>query len=340
MKCEKASFDYSLKRMTLAETYDFIEKDIQEALKIDVDLTARVGQGSPNRITKPLANALAARFYLIKQDYTKAEQYAKAALALYGEDHLIDYNTIGYADLVDRGTIDIDGKTISFEVKYPGTYFNYDELTQWTENYYIGSVGGGFSYGLIPENIVSESLEQCFDADGAQEMDARWKYFFVKNYLYLNGKAVDRPYYMRPGEYTLNVPEMMLTVAECEARSGDYNVAMSYINKLRAKRINPAGQVNLTAVSKDDAIAKVLRERRREVGPHNRLFDIRRYNSNDYSADDVTIKKKFFKYTPAGCDYNSPLVEYVLKPGDRKIASQIPVSDILAGKGELAQNTY
>ena len=71
VKCESPSFNYSLERMSLADTYDFIEKDILEGLKIDEDLTKRVGRGSPYRVTKASANALAARFYLIKQDYSE-----------------------------------------------------------------------------------------------------------------------------------------------------------------------------------------------------------------------------------------------------------------------------
>jgi hypothetical protein len=102
IKCETASFDYSLSRMTLKATYDFIEKDIIEALNIDVDLTARTGEGSPYRVTRAVANALASRFYLIKHDYEKAKQYAKASLDLYGEENIINYNDIGYSNRIDK----------------------------------------------------------------------------------------------------------------------------------------------------------------------------------------------------------------------------------------------
>lgn len=340
IKCEKASFDYTLKRMTLQETYDFVEKDIQEALKFDVNLTERTGVGSPYRVTSPAVNALAARFYLIKQDYANAEKYAKAALSLYGEGNILDYNAIGYSSFSEKSTIVIDGKEVAFEVKYPNTYSGYDVVNQWTENYFTGSAEGTYSSGFSTDFIPSQSLIDCYNADGDCEMDARWKYFYVKNYCYLRGYAIDLPYLMRPNTYSLTVPEMLLTVAECEARVGDYNTAMTYVNRLRAKRIDPAGKVNLTAGNKDEAIAIVLRERRREIGPFMRLFDVRRYNSNDYSADDVTVTQTFYDYSPAGVNYSSAMKTYTLKPGDRKIAAQIPVSDIMSSRGELQQNTY
>lgn len=337
---QSPSFDYSVARASLKDTYAFVEEDIKEALKIDVDLTAKAGQGSVYRVTKAAANALASRFYLMKNDYVNAKKYAEEALNLYGEENIMDYNAIGYADRVDNGSIEIGGETIEFEVKYPATEYGYDLTNEWTENYWIGTAGSAFSMGFTTDCLPSESLIECFDADGPKEEDGRFKYFYVQNYCYLNGRPIDVPFIMHPYTYCITVPEMLLTVAECEAREGDWNEAMNIVNRLRAKRIDPSGNVNLSASDRDDAIAKVLRERRRETGPFNRLFDIRRYNANDYPADDVTITQKFYAYSSAGVDVSSQLQEYVLKPGDRKIAAQIPESDILAGRGELKQNTY
>lgn len=337
---DKIGFDYSLVRSSLKETYDFIEKDIKEALKITVDLNAKFGQGSNYRVTSASANALAARFYLIKHDYANAKKYAQAALDKYGVSNIMDYNQIGYSSRVDAGTITIDGKAISYQVKYPSTQFNYDYTNQWTEDYFISSTSTGFSASSLIDIIPSKSLIACFDTDGGNAFDARWKYFYVKNYFYLNNKPIDVPAYLKQRNYCITVPEMLLTVAECEARAGDFNKAIQLVNQLRAKRIDPAGMVNLSAANKDEAIAIVIRERRRETGPFNRLFDVRRYNSNDYAADDVTIEQEFYSYTTLGVDLSSTVKKYQLKPGDRKFAALIPAGDILAGKGQMKQNTY
>lgn len=337
---DRIGFDYPLVRSSLKDTYDFIENDIIEALKINVELKNKFGQGSPYRVTSASANALAARFYLMKHDYVNAQKYAQAALDKYGVENIMNYNQIGYSSRVDNGSITIDGHTINFQVKYPNTQFNYDYTNQWTEDYFIQSAGSGFSMSSITDILPSKAHIANFDTDGEKEYDARWKYFYVRYYTYLNNKPVDIPAYLKQRNYCITVPEMLLTVAECEARKGDFNRAIQLVNQLRAKRIDPAGQVNLTAANRDQAIQIVIRERRREMGPFNRLFDVRRYNSNDYPNDDVTLTQDFYSYTPMSVDLSSQIKRYELKPGDRKYAALIPDCDILAGKGELVQNTY
>ncbi|MBQ3522105.1 MAG: hypothetical protein IJA38_04645, partial [Bacteroidales bacterium] len=59
-----------------------------------------------------------------------------------------------------------------------------------------------------------------------------------------------------------------------------------------------------------------------------------------YAADDVTITTKFYSYTTAGVDQSSAIQTYTLTPDDRRWAFMIPEGDVLAGKGELLQNTY
>lgn len=333
-------FDYSLERASLKDTYDFIEKDIIEALKIKVELNQKFGQGSVNRVTIAAADALASKFYLMKHDYANAKKYAQAALDKYGVENIMNYNQIGYASRIDKGTIIIDGKEIAYEVKYPATQFGYDYTNNWTEDYFDGSAGTNFGSSFALDNIPSAAHIACFGEDGDREQDARWKYFYVKNYAYYNNKPIDVPYYMKYKNYTMTVPEMLLTIAECEARAGDYNVAVNLVNQLRAKRIDPAGKVTLSAANKDEAIALVIRERRREMGLFKRLFDVRRYNSNDYAADDVTIEQHFYSYSPGSVDLSSPVKKYEIKPGDRRYAAMIPDGDILAGNGVLKQNTY
>lgn len=334
------AFDYSLERASIKDTYDFIEKDIIEALKIKIELKNKFGQGSVSRVTIAAANALASKFYLMKHDYTNAKKYAEAALDKYGVENIMDYNLIGYSSRVDKGSIIIDGETINFEVNYPNTQFGYDYTNAWTEDYFLGSAGSAFSSGFSTDLVPSSSHLTCFEEDGERDADTRWKYFYVKNYAYLNNKPIDIPCYMKSRNYTLTVPEMLLTVAECEARAGDFNKAITLVNQLRAKRIDPAGEVNLSAASKEEAIGIVIRERRRETGPLKRLFDVRRYNSNEFAGDDVTIVQNFYSYTPAGIDVAAGIKRYELKPGDRRYAAMLPDGDILAGKGQLKQNTY
>ena len=74
--------------------------------------------------------------------------------------------------------------------------------------------------------------------------------------------------------------ENMLIAAECEARVGSKDNAMSYVNKLRDNRIK--NNVALTATDKDEAPHRID-ERRREfafTGFH-RLIDLKRLNYED-----------------------------------------------------------
>lgn len=336
-------YDYSLKRASIKDTYDFIEKDILTALTIKAQLINRTGANSPYRVTKAAANALASRFYLMKHDYANAKKYAEEAIKLYGWNNVLDYNTIGYYATPTKGTITVNGTPINFEANYPATR-GWNTDLQWTEDIFTNMViKNSLTQDHFTALIPSDDFIACFDADGSKENDARYKYFFIEDYLYAQGKAVTKniPCYYKPKKYTLSVPEMIMNIAECEARVGDYDEAINIVNQLRAKRIAPgSGEVNLSASSRDEAIAKVLRERRREMGPFKRLYDVRRYNSNDYAADDVTLTQKFYSYTSSAIDRSSAIQTYTLKPDAREYAAMIPEADVMASNGELLQNTY
>lgn len=339
----QTGFNYDISRSSLKDTYDFVEQDILSALKLDIQLNPNsYGHGSFYRVSTASANALAARFYLMKHDYENANKYAKVALQEYGTDMIMDYNSVGYHTTVQTVNYDKDGdgEEEELEIKYPYTYSGYN-MINWTESYFLGYVESAFASGFSNDCLVSNDYIAVFDEDGDKEYDARYKYFYVENYTYLQGRNVDRLYYMKPDAYYITVPEILLIAAECEARVGDFNTAISYVNELRSKRIDPSSpNINLTASSKDEAIMMVIREKKREVGPHKQLFDYRRYNSNDYTADDITIKKHFYEYSSSAIDASSELVEYVLEPKDRRWAAMIPSSDIASSKGAIKQNTY
>lgn len=72
---DKVHVDYD--RGTVAEVYENIEKDLLEGLKYVNDASYSVLRYHFNSAA---ANAFAARFYLNKRDYKKAEEYATAAL--------------------------------------------------------------------------------------------------------------------------------------------------------------------------------------------------------------------------------------------------------------------
>lgn len=331
------SFKESGKRASLADTYQFIEDDMKEALTTNVKFTA----GSKNRvwrISKPAVYSFAARFYLSKNMYEKALEYAQ--LALTEHSAMVNYNTdMSYAEPSTK--ITVDGSV--FEVKYPFTYKNGVESgVAWKEAYYFRTLQ--YSVGWF---IPSESLLRLYD----QTYDLRYRYHIVEHFSYIKGlksPSYDYPGYMFLGRWDLpsgpSVAEMLLVKAECFARQGNVTEAMDAVNILRANRMDrsaPANVINLSASSPDEALTKILEERRRELPFTMRWFDIRRLNSNDDARDDVgDLSREFFDYNRTGAIVSSQKRVYTLPKNSRRYARPIISYEIQANGGELLQNKY
>ncbi len=108
--------------------------------------------------------------------------------------------------------------------------------------------------------------------------------------------------------------ENMLIAAECEARVGSKDNAMSYVNKLRDNRIK--NNVALTATDKDEALRIVLDERRREfafTGFH-RLIDLKRLNYEDKFQKNIThtADGETFTLAPNDNRYIFPINQMIL----------------------------
>ena len=332
------SFEQPLDRATLKETYDMIERDIMEALKLNVSLTAS-GSQRAWRASREAIQAFAARFYLHMGNYQESLKYTK--LALSGYDELVDYNSeITYKpEYTNVGTQRIT-------VNMPSTssiMMPTKVVTAWKEFYYCRI--------LLSNNwlVPSSSLMQTYD----QDHDLRFKYHFVKNYSvkFVKTNPLENIY---PGyvffSATLGLPfglttsEMILTKAECEARLSDkWQEAMETLKPLRKKRMDAKapGFVNLTAASQADAIKKVLEERRRELAFTHRWYDMRRLNNNNDANDDVEeVSKVFYPYNSLVVLKDEPVVTYKLPKNSRRYAIPLPFTDIDASQGVLKQNTY
>lgn len=342
---QEVLFSEDITRKTLEETYAMMDADLEDALKLNVALNASgMGANSKNRATTAGVNAFAARYYLAKHDYVNAEKYADEALALYGEDKLMDFTAWltqaggGYSPITKPGSIVVGTETIDYVLKYPPTYNNWNPAF-WTQTYFNASLSSGFG-GASNWVFPSADLISVFEKEGDKNEDLRWKYFFVEQYTYSLGCKYDYPAYVNDNRGT-SVAEMILIKAECQARTKDWNDAMNTVNILRAKRINPDSEnVELKATSKEEAIEKILEERRREMPFLMRWYDLRRLNNNEYAGDDVTVTKSFFPYSDINILDTEALVTYTLQPKDRRYAAPIPHSEVLSSNGVIEQNKY
>ncbi|QEC80573.1 RagB/SusD family nutrient uptake outer membrane protein [Mucilaginibacter ginsenosidivorax] len=330
--------DYNpVSRHTLADTYQQIEADLNEALKTTVPLVQN-GTARHWRANTAAVNAFAARYYLNRNDYVNAIKYANASLALYNV--LIDYNSGMHNGT--PATVTINGGT-NVVLNFPYTHdrnseFDPTDELDWKEFLYYRVLNNSDKW-----YIPSQSLMNLYDKNN----DLRYKYHFVQNYSYkkgLNNPALSYPGYVFFYEDNMpegpTVAEMVLIKAECQARIGDIGSAMTTVNQLYSKR-TLTGTPALAAATQDKAISVILQERRREMPFSERWFDIRRYNNNNYPGDDVPLlTRTFYPYTLNGVSSNEPVKIYSLPSNSRRYASPLPQSDITNSNGAIIQNTY
>lgn len=333
------SFEEPIERQPLEKVYQLIEADLAEALRTTVSLT-QSGRSRHWRASKESVHAFAARYYLHQNNYAKAIEHADATLKDYST--LVDYNTEMRYGI--NGTVGINAGTPQAEtvtIKYPYTHDNQSDQTDmigWKEFLYFRMLSIS-TWWYIP----SQELLGLYDKTN----DLRYQYHMVENYSYDRGMV--KPAYSYPGYVFFfkqwipsgpTVAEVLLIKAEAQARSDDYNGAMNTLNTLRAKRMKPGPWVNLTAASKNEAVKKVLEERRREIPFAQRWFDIRRYNNNDDPNDDVALTRDFYPYSGTSILFNEPVKTYSLPKNSKRYASPIPVTEIISSNGAIVQNNY
>lgn len=338
---ESTSFEESMKRSTLQATYDFIASDLNEAMKITTSLEKN-GKNKIWRASKPAVNAFAARFWLHRGEYAKAQQYAEAALTDY--DVLVDYNSeMSFSAKKDEYTIN-QGKPNEerIHVEYPITkQEGMDGELGWKEFYYFRVLKDPYQW-----YIPSQELLDLYD----KQNDLRYKYHIVSNFSYNRGvRNLPGGY---PGYiffYIDDIPsgptvaEMILIKSECQARLGNYQEAMETLNILRAHRIDKnAGEavIKMKASSQTDAIAKILKERRCELPFSQRWFDIRRFNNNDDPNDDVSLQRTFYPYNSTAILDKEPMQNYSLSKKSRRFAAPIITSEIESSEYAIEQNKY
>lgn len=284
-------------RGTVQGTYDFILKDLNEALN-----GVPVSSANAYLISAAAVHGCLARTYLMMGDYTKAGEAADKALAI--NSRLIDYNTI-YANKVTKSGIAYLGLKI-------GNPFS-NRLTV-PENIFglLYTYTGGMYY-----QPIAKTTEQLFDAK-----DLRRVFFLPSEqpgtpwdgvYTYM-----DQLIYVNPG---ITSPEMFLVRAEANARNNKVGEAMADLNTLRKMRFTPGDYTDLSATDKKDAVAKVLLERRRELFFKGaRWFDMRRLNNDpDFG---FTARHYFTDGTFVELKPNSP--SYTLHLPSSALATNIP----------------
>ncbi|MBR1464445.1 MAG: RagB/SusD family nutrient uptake outer membrane protein [Prevotella sp.] len=325
---KSTDFEEDVSRATLEETFAFILDDLKKAEEVSLN--------SPDpdrrwRASKCAVNAFYARLNLVMGNYQEALTYANNALG--SAPALFDYNSFA------------QGNTASYAATavLPAQTLYYCETNQWSESkflYFPEYIFTRFAYCRYQWMIPSAELVSIYD----QENDMRFKWFMIPHSNRRFNCAYDEYRYDQfyDGRYAftgLSTAELMLIKAECEVRTGNWQQGIRDLDALRAKRYLTGAESALTATSQQDALKKVLEERRREMPFTQRMTDIKRFAVNETSEDDVTITRDFYEMTLSGA--NTSVVKH-FSVGGNDVNLLLPITDIEinASQGRIQQNPY
>ena len=325
---KSTDFEENLGRATLEETYAFILSDLKKAEEISLN--------SPDpdkrwRASKCAVNAFYARLNLIMGNYQEALAYANSALG--SAPALFDYNSFAPGNTA----------TYAATATMPAQTLYYCETNQWSESkflYFQEFIFDRFVYCRYQWMIPSAELVSLYD----QEKDMRFKWFMIPHCNRRFNCAYDEYRYDQfyDGRYAfsgLSTAELMLIKAECEVRLGNWQQGIRDLDALRAKRYLTGTESALSATSQQDALKKVLEERRREMPFTQRMTDIKRFAVNDTGEDDVTIDRDFYEMTLSGANTSS-VKHYTVKGNDALLLLPITDLEINASQGQIVQNPY
>lgn len=275
-----SSLTETLSRGTLKQTYDQIIGDLTSSVSLLPDKPAFSFRGS-----KAGAYAELARVYLAMGDNANALANAKAALAI--NDDLVDYNALNRDNYYPFST-------------FPQTN---SEVVFFSEQY---------NYQIPSYSYVAPDLYQLYDSN-----DLRRSLYFNDNgdgtFSFVGSYSGDGNFFSG-----LATDELYLVKAECEARAGSTTAALADLNALLVKRYVTGTFIPVTATSADDALAKILTERRKElVYRGTRWADLRRLNKDSRFA--ITLTR-----TVNG-------TEYTLAPNDPRYTLLLPADVIQYG---------
>jgi tetratricopeptide (TPR) repeat protein len=272
-------------RGTVAEVYARMIGDLKAAAQV---LPMKVSYKS--RPCKAAVYGLLARVYLSMEDYPAAGRYADSCLQLRPE--LLNYNTL----------------TITAPRPFPSALPN-----GGTEVIYY-SVAGTYRYvSSSSPTYISTELYNLYDTTDLRKSlffrqaapgDFKFKGSYGGSLTFFSGLAADEFYLIR---------------AECAARSGDRDAALSDLNALLVNRSVTGAFVPLTASDAEGALRLVLLERRKELTQRGIYWtDLRRLNHDLRFA--VTLSRmvagQSYTLAPDSKRYTYPIAqdELLLNP--------------------------
>ncbi|MDR6784842.1 tetratricopeptide (TPR) repeat protein [Pedobacter africanus] len=199
----------------------------------------------------------------------------------------------------------------------------YTELALEAPHTFLDYNNYGSTYEVPPYELSPEVLwyRMGVDAEGPDYMlysDDLKTYFNANDLRFEFLTAISNAGLQRGGFLTfynfgITFPELYLTKAELLARKGKTADAMALINTIRKNRFN-IPDPGLTAANPEDALQKVLAERRREMAYSGmRWFDMKRLDQEGRIPEIKRVNKETGK------------VEAILAPHSPNYTFEIPI---------------
>lgn len=279
----KPTLFVDLTRASVKTVYDQVLNDIRQAIPL-----LPVKQDINFRPNKAAAYALLSKVYLNMRDFTNAEAFADSTLAL--ASNLNDYNTA----------------VATTPYVFPTQFNDKQVLLRKISRQIYGALQ--LSQSLLDLLGTKDLRYVLFTKTGNNFYPAFTTGLgFWSREKYSGGN--DKP------AVGLTVNDTWLIKAECLARAGKKDEAVTMLNTLRKLRFRPADYVDLTATSTEEALQFVIDERRREFfGSGLRWFDQRRLNKDPQFAKTVTrtFNGNTYKLEPDGNGYVFPLANLLI----------------------------
>ncbi|MGV3764513.1 MAG: RagB/SusD family nutrient uptake outer membrane protein [Chitinophagaceae bacterium] len=300
----------TFERASVQASYDFIVKDLKEALPDLGPLTHR------RKFSKVAAEFILARAYLYMLKFEDAMTHVEGAFAELGKStiplSLYDYNVV-------------------LDPNAAGTWF--PDFGFGLSNYPLPAVNQQIMYNLSMTNFQFQMVNAyVFTPETAALYDPEDKRLLLFSDEEMFNPAVVYPKGMRRFSASLfngievgpSLPDLYLMRAELKARAGDLPGAKADLETLRSKRMpaNIATVPGNIAQNKEALVRFILEERTREFATSGmRWMDMRRLSVDPVYSNTV-------KYTHSLYDDDGNVVStYTLKPerfalkfGERMIA--------------------
>jgi len=249
------------KQYTVQEAYDFILQDINDAIP-----GLRSNTPSSFHPTSAFGYALLAKVQLFMGEFDKALESSTKSLE-------INNVVSDFIEIHNNGKPGPYGWEISFPFDAP------DYL------YYGGYFGMPLSQSISKDATYRFGTKDAYGKTG----DIRLDDIYIDYGLFIPGNLAQVFYQVNFKHVGagISVAEVRLMRAECLARTGDVDGALTIVNNLRKLRILPERYTELSASNKVEAVKVVIEERSRELlNTLNRFWDIRRLaNEPDYAID-------------------------------------------------------